>query len=174
MLLRFRLALVWLPGIVLAALGFTAYHIGSVPPSTLLVFLVTGLVFAAIMAAVRHDYQRFADHELATRRAAQYPPFASMIRLIVRGAAEATARETANSLGERLRSSVASMDAAGLRVVGPGTAPIARLRGEFRFHLQIQGPDGALLRQAVREAAKSFTAPEGVRWIADVDPWDMQ
>ncbi|MBA4106167.1 MAG: primosomal protein N' [Pirellula sp.] len=128
----------------------------------------------AIMAAVRHDYPRFADHELATRRAAHYPPFASMIRLIVRGPAEATARETANSLGERLRSAVASMDAAGLRVVGPGTAPIARLRGEFRFHLQIQGPDGALLRQAVREAATGFAAPEGVRWIADVDPWDMQ
>lgn len=59
LLLRFRRAFGWLPGIVLAALGFTAYHIGSVPPSTLLVFLVTGLVFAAIMAAVRNLWVMF-------------------------------------------------------------------------------------------------------------------
>jgi primosomal protein N' (replication factor Y) len=128
----------------------------------------------AIMAAVRHDYPRFADHELGTRRAAHYPPFAAMIRIVVRGPAEATARETAHGLGERLRAAVASLGVAGPRVVGPGTAPIARLRGEFRFHLQIQGPDGASLRQVVRDAAQGFAAPAEVRWIADVDPWDMQ
>jgi hypothetical protein len=31
-----------------------------------------------------------------------------------------------------------------------------------------------VLRQIVRDAGAGFTAPEGVRWIADVDPWDMQ
>ena len=128
----------------------------------------------AIMAAVRHDYPRFAAHELMTRRAAHYPPFASMIRLIVRGPAEAMARETAVTLGERLRRAIADIGDKGPRVVGPGTAPIAKLRGEFRFHLQLQGPDGTVLRQVVRDAATGFTAPEGVRWIADVDPWDMQ
>ncbi|MBL9164397.1 MAG: primosomal protein N' [Planctomycetaceae bacterium] len=128
----------------------------------------------AIVAAARHDYARFADHELATRRAAHYPPFAAMIRLIIRGPAEATARETAQALGERLRAAVASNGVSGARVIGPGIAPIARLRGEFRFHLQIQGPEGAALKQAVRNAAQGFAAPDGVRWIADVDPWDMQ
>ena len=128
----------------------------------------------AIMAAVRHDYPRFASQELTTRRAAHYPPFSSMVRLIVRGPAEATARETAVSLGERMRTAVASMEASGVRVLGPGTAPIARLRGEFRFHLQLQGADGPKLREVVREGVRGFTAPAGVRWIADVDPWDMQ
>src|SRR5690606_24293608 len=117
---------------------------------------------------------RFARQELATRRAAHYPPFSSMIRLIVRGPAEATARETAVTLGERLREAVAKSGAEGVRVVGPGTAPIAKLRGEFRFHLQLQGPDGSVLRDIVRQAGDGFRLPEGVRWIADVDPTDMQ
>lgn len=128
----------------------------------------------AIMAAVRHDFVRFADHELATRRAAHYPPFSSMIRIIVRGPAESTARETAAGLGDRLRAAVASSGVTGVRIVGPGTAPIAKLRGEYRFHLQLQGPDADPLRAAVRTAAEGFRPPEGVRWIADVDPTDMQ
>lgn len=128
----------------------------------------------AIMAAVRHDYPRFAEHELAVRRAAHYPPFTSMIRVVVRGPVEEVVRETAATLGDRLKAAIAAANIPRMRVVGPGTAPIARLRGDFRFHLQLQGPDAAALRQAVRTAAEGFTPPEGVRWMADVDPWDMQ
>jgi primosomal protein N' (replication factor Y) (superfamily II helicase) len=128
----------------------------------------------AIMAAVRHDFERFADHELATRRAAHYPPFSSMVRIIVRGAAESTSRETAVALGERLREEAGKIGATGVRIVGPGTAPIAKLRGEFRFHLQLQAPDSSMLRDVVRQASDGFRPPEGVRWIVDVDPTDMQ
>ena len=39
----------------------------------------------AIQAAVRHDYAAFAAGELPIRQMLRYPPFASMIRLVVRG-----------------------------------------------------------------------------------------
>jgi primosomal protein N' (replication factor Y) len=126
----------------------------------------------AIAAAVRHDYQRFATHELAIRRAAGYPPYAALLRIVVRGPQETTTRETAKQLGERLRQSAAA-DAT-LRILGPGAAPIARLRGEHRFHIQLQAPTIAPLQSLVREATRSFEPPEEVRWTADVDPWDMQ
>ena len=126
----------------------------------------------AIAAAVRHDFERFAAHELVVRQAAAYPPFASMIRIIIRGPQEATTRETASQLSDLLRR--AASKHAGVRVLGPGAAPIARLRGEFRFHLQLQGPAMSALQATVREATAGFTPPEDVRWIADVDPWDMQ
>ena len=57
----------------------------------------------AIMAAVRHDYAAFARQELPTRAALCYPPFSSMIRLVVRGPVEAVAQATADDLGRRLR-----------------------------------------------------------------------
>ena len=125
----------------------------------------------AIMAAVRHDFPRFAAHELAMRKASGYPPFTSMIRVIVRGPQEATVRETAVDFGARLRQAAAG---AAVRVLGPGAAPIARLRGEHRFQLQMQGADVAVLQAVVREATQNFAPVRDVRWIADVDPWDMQ
>ncbi len=126
----------------------------------------------AIAAAVRHDFQKFAFHELALRRAGGYPPFSAMVRLVVRGPQEAVARETAAHLGDRVRKAVAGD--ASIRVLGPGAAPIARLRGEHRFQLQLQAPESAVLQALVREATQSFDPPDDVRWTADVDPWDMQ
>jgi primosomal protein N' (replication factor Y) (superfamily II helicase) len=128
----------------------------------------------AIVAAVRHDFPKFAAHELAVRQAAHYPPFTAMIRLVVRGPGEAPTRESAVHLGERLRKAAAAHAPNAARVLGPGAAPIARLRGEFRFQLQLQGPEVAALRTIVSEAVKGFTPPEQVRWAIDVDPWDMQ
>jgi primosomal protein N' (replication factor Y) (superfamily II helicase) len=128
----------------------------------------------AIVAAVRHDFPKFAAHELAVRQAAHYPPFAAMVRLIVRGPSEAQARESAVHLGERLRKAAVARAPDAVRVLGPGAAPIARLRGEFRFQLQLQGAKVATLRTVVTEAVKGFTPPEEVRWAIDVDPWDMQ
>jgi primosomal protein N' (replication factor Y) len=127
----------------------------------------------AIMAAVRHDFPGFAAHELAVRKAANYPPFAAMIRLVVRGPGEVVARETAVHLGERLRKAAARAEV-DIRVLGPGAAPIARLRGDHRFQLQLQGPDVDRLRQVVLDAQKGFTPPEEVYCAVDVDPWDMQ
>jgi primosomal protein N' (replication factor Y) len=126
----------------------------------------------AIAAAVRHDYQTFADHELALRRAGGYPPYSAMVRMVIRGAQEAAVRQTAAHLGDRLRAA-ANGDAT-VRILGPGAAPIARLRGEHRFQLQLQAPDIAALQALVRDATRGFEAPKGVLWTADVDPWDMQ
>jgi primosomal protein N' (replication factor Y) len=126
----------------------------------------------AIAAAVRHDYQRFATHEMAVRRAGGYPPYSAMARLVLRGPQETIVRESAAHLGERLRSAAASDQT--IRILGPGAAPIARLRGEHRFHLQLQAPAIATLQALVSEATAKFEPPREVRWTVDVDPWDMQ
>ncbi len=56
----------------------------------------------AIQAAVRHDYAAFAAGELPMRQMLRYPPFTSMIRLVVRGPSQPIAAEFANYLAERL------------------------------------------------------------------------
>jgi len=128
----------------------------------------------AIVAAVRHDFPSFAAHELQLREQAGYPPFSDMVRIVVRGQIEAPARESAVHLSDRLRRVAKQRELDAVRILGPGAAPIARLRGEHRFQLQLQGPDGQILKDLVREAVKGFAPPEEVRWTVDVDPWDMQ
>ncbi len=126
----------------------------------------------AIVAAVRHDFLAFAAGELPTRQAYRYPPFGAMIRLVVRGPAESAAGQLADEIAQRLRAALETAEVE-TRVLGPAPAPIAKLRGNFRFQIQLQGPDGAALRQAVRTATDGLKPPDNIQWIVDVDPLDM-
>jgi primosomal protein N' (replication factor Y) len=126
----------------------------------------------AIQAAVRHDYAAFARQELPIRQMLGYPPFGSMVRLVVRGPHEPIAAEFAALLAGRLTESLQARRAAA-RVLGPAPAPLARLKGEYRFQVQIQGPDGDKLRAAAGEATAEIPVPERVQWIVDVDPINM-
>jgi primosomal protein N' (replication factor Y) len=126
----------------------------------------------AILAAVRHDYVGFASQEVPIRQTLGYPPFSSMVRLVFRGPAEQTVGRFAEAVAERLLSALEDV-APDARVLGPAPAPLSKLRGKYRFHTQIQGPDGRALREAIRQVSDGLKPPEGVQWIADVDPLDM-
>ncbi len=62
---------------------------------------------------------------------------------------------------------------AGERVLGPAPCPFARLKGRYRFQIQVQGRDGERLRAAVARAIDGLEPPENVQWIVDVDPVEM-
>lgn len=126
----------------------------------------------AIQAAVRHDYAAFAERELPLRRMLGYPPFAAMVRLVVRGARETITREFAAALAASAAATL-EPEQSGTRILGPAPAPIAKLRGKYRFQLQLQGADAVALRTAVSRAQETLKPPDDVQWIADVDPLDM-
>jgi primosomal protein N' (replication factor Y) len=125
----------------------------------------------AIRAAAAHDYESFVRSELPIREALLYPPFGSIVRLVVRGAVEQTAADWAGHLADRLRAEAAG--APGIRVLGPAPAPIARLRDRFRWHVQAHGPEAGPLRDLVRRATATVQTPDEVAWIVDVDPVEM-
>ncbi len=131
----------------------------------------------AIRAAVAHDYEAFVKSELPIREALVYPPYGSVIRFVVRGLDEGRVREWATHLTERLRAEAAAVPPgsgqAEIRVLGPAPAPIPRLRERFRWHLQVLGPDGMVLRGLVRRATAGLKTPTDLAWIVDVDPVDM-
>jgi primosomal protein N' (replication factor Y) len=126
----------------------------------------------AILAAIDHDYARFAAAELPSREEHLYPPFASLIRLIVRGQSEVATEQFAAAAGDKLR---AAVEATGIRhrVLGPAPCPIAKLRGLFRYHVLMSSPDGEQLRAAVRSVLDNLEPVENVQWVVDVDPLDL-
>ncbi|HEX4412816.1 MAG TPA: primosomal protein N', partial [Lacipirellulaceae bacterium] len=126
----------------------------------------------AIMAAINHDLPGFATQELPERETFGYPPFASMVRLVIRGGSERTTLAFADELADRLRKA-GEPQTPPVRVLGPAPAPMAKLRDKFRFQIQLQSADGELLRQLVRTATRDLKLPDDVAWIADVDPIDM-
>jgi primosomal protein N' (replication factor Y) len=125
----------------------------------------------AIRAAAAHDYEAFVRSELPVREALLYPPYGSIVRIVVRSGDERAAADWAGHVAGRLRATASGLPA--IRVLGPAPAPIARLRDRFRWHLQVHGPDGAELRDLVRRATAGLKTPDAVAWIIDVDPVEM-
>ena len=112
----------------------------------------------AIRAAVRHDYAAFAAGELPMRETLRYPPFASMVRLVIRGPVETVTAEFALELAERLKA--ASGGPAGRaraswgppRPLSPGSGASTVSRSRCKSH------DGDKLRAAVRQATLDVPA----------------
>jgi len=127
---------------------------------------------AAIQAAIRHDYATFAEQEVPERERFRYPPMAAMIRLIFRGPTESVTEQFAEHVVDRLREG-AERRQADVRILGPAEAPIAKLRGKYRFHSLLQGEDRAEMREIVREATGNLKPPQEVQWVVDVDPLDL-
>ncbi|MGL4593235.1 MAG: replication restart helicase PriA [Thermoguttaceae bacterium] len=134
----------------------------------------------AIMAASKHDYYNFVKQELPVRHLLGYPPYSQMIRIIVRGDDEGKtllfAQKIANMLNDQIAKNCQNSQhelEKKTRLLGPAPAPFAKLRGFYRFHLQLQGKDGDVLRQMVRFTSSQLKTPADIQWQIDIDPLDM-
>ncbi len=126
----------------------------------------------AIHCATRHDYESFANEELATRQELNYPPWAGMVRIVVRGSIETVTWEFAEQLSKHVEQTALKQQA-NINILGPAVAPLAKLRDKFRFHLAFRGDCSDTLRHIVSEVSQTVKSPGDVQWIIDVDPLDM-
>ena len=125
----------------------------------------------AIVAAVRHDYLRFAEQELQGRAALRYPPCGSIVRLVVRGPKEEATRAAIDELASRLKKLAA--DLPDVRVLGAAPAAIPKLRGSFRFQIQLQALAIDPLRELAEQVTSKLKLPDEMFCTVDIDPWDM-
>jgi primosomal protein N' (replication factor Y) len=114
----------------------------------------------------------FASAELPLRQKLSYPPFATMIRLVVRGESEEVVKHFAVQIVETIRT-VLEKHGGKARLLGPAPAPIAKIKGKYRYQVQLQALDGDMLRQVTREATEILESPPEVFFTVDVDPIDM-
>jgi primosomal protein N' (replication factor Y) len=120
----------------------------------------------SLMLACEQDYQAFFDVEMQFRRTMAYPPEAALLNLILRSRDAREGAEAARALAEVLREKAQRR----YRVLGPASAPLARLRQEHRFQVLLKGSRPAM-REAVRDALVQRYGE--VRWpgvMVDVDP----
>lgn len=126
----------------------------------------------SLQCAVHHDYRRFAEHELATRRELSYPPFARLVQIRCEGERGEVTERIARTLADQLR----AVAPKGVTILGPAPAPIERLRRRYRWQLLLRGRNGAGLRAAAaagRDAVRRQARSLDVRVIVDVDPFNM-
>jgi primosomal protein N' (replication factor Y) (superfamily II helicase) len=100
----------------------------------------------AILAATAHDYTTFAERELKYRRWMHYPPFGALANVLVQSQKLEEAAAWSATLGKYLQKNTPE----GLRVLGPCTAPIARIKGVYRFHMILKSASRKILNEALR------------------------
>jgi primosomal protein N' (replication factor Y) len=121
----------------------------------------------SIQLACRQDYAAFYEQELRFRRAMGYPPFMSIVNVIVRGRTFTQAMDDAADVANKVREADARRD--DLRVLGPAPAPLGKLRGEYRAQLLVKSTRRKPMREAVLRAVGE--RPELARRVTiDVDP----
>ena len=126
----------------------------------------------AIQCASQHDYPGFANAELPEREEFYYPPFTSIIRVVVRGPAETTTQAFAEQIADELTAALEA-DNVSARTLGPVPAPISKLQGKFRFHMLVQAADRTAVSKQLRRLMLEIKAPDKVQWIIDADAISM-
>jgi primosomal protein N' (replication factor Y) len=61
-----------------------------------------------------------------------------------------------------------------VEVLGPAEAPLAKLRGQFRFHLLLKGPNASVINAFARQTmGNEDWVPTGIKILLDVDPINL-
>lgn len=122
----------------------------------------------SILAAAKHDYDKFYDEEIVSRKELLFPPFINLVKVVVRARNEEFTHKTADELAEAIRAE--DKDA---MFSGPAPAPMARVRGYFRYNILMKGKDKAAMCALLKKVLGSFRKPHGVLIAVDVDPLSM-
>ncbi len=124
----------------------------------------------AFQAVAAGEYPPVFETEIAQRREQSLPPFSALVHLLVTAPTEAAAEASGTRLATLMTK---SLPGEGFRIEGPAPAPIARLRGRFRWQVLALAEDPARLRAWVRAALIEFRMGEAgrqVQWQVDPDP----
>ena len=126
----------------------------------------------ALAPVATHDYEGFYREEIQHREALGYPPFGLLTRTLIHAEDEAMTRQAAEALSRAARHEIPS--GAHLEILGPAPAPLARLRGRFRFMLLFKGTDEALMRRVIEATlAAAKRLPREVQVALDARPVNM-
>jgi len=123
----------------------------------------------ALQRSMAQDYEGFYSDELKFRENFRYPPFVALASIMVRHREFSRAKSIANAIRRFL-------DAANpektVRIVGPASASIARLKNEYRMQLILRSESRRDLRK-VLDVALAETEGRGVemRFVyVEIDP----
>lgn len=127
----------------------------------------------AVALAATHDYLGFYRKELAARREHAYAPYSRLIAIRIDAGSETLAERAARTLAEEALRHRAVREGL-VDLLGPAPAPIARIRGRFRYRLMLRSADRKVLRNvAALLVARIDEGLGAARATIDIDPVSM-
>jgi len=125
----------------------------------------------AIQDAIKQDYVAFYERELHYRQVMAYPPFTSLANIIVRD----SNLEKEITWSRELSQFLAPHNGDGMRVLGPASAPLARLKTEYRFQFLLKSRRKAQLTKLLAGALAYCDKKEipQTAVLVDMDPLQL-
>lgn len=122
---------------------------------------------SVITALASGDRDAFYAAETEARRDAGAPPFGRWAAIIVSSEDQAEAQSAARAIGGT------APNLPDILVLGPAPAPLALLRGRYRYRLLINARRSAELQKAIHAWLDPLQFPRGVRVNIDIDPYSF-
>jgi primosomal protein N' (replication factor Y) len=121
----------------------------------------------AVQFAARHDFTGFYEKELRFRSWMHYPPYSALANVLIRSDKLDEALQWSGTLGKWFEQNRHE----GVRVLGPATAPIIRLKRDYRYHFVLKSPSRGKLNATLRTMLAYAAAQKIPRtqMIVDVD-----
>lgn len=129
----------------------------------------------SLIYAQKHDFVGFAHLELTNRSVLNYPPAGKIIGFRIQGNHLRVVQDAARLLAKRAQALKAQFPQYELvEILGPAEAPLAKLRGQFRFHLLLKGPQANVINAFARQTmGNEDWLPTGIKILLDVDPMNL-
>ena len=132
-------------------------------------FVQTHLPEHPVMEAIiSGDRDSYIEREIQLRRAGMLPPFGRLVGIVVSSREKEVAERVARFIvNERPRSDR-------ITVLGPAEAPIALVRGRYRWRILLRAPRDTDVQSYMRLWFQDLPEPKGdVRVTIDIDPYNF-
>jgi len=127
----------------------------------------------SVQASLKHDYGRFAEHELSLRAKLMLPPFARLVRIVLQHARMTFIQAEAPKLAEKLLSLSHELKV-DMQLLGPSPCPIARMRNRYRYHIVLKFPKVTHMLKFMDHARNAGVINLADKHLlVDVDPIDL-
>ena len=120
----------------------------------------------SLQFAKSHDFDGFAEQELEMRKNFGHPPYSHLVLLTARADTQQKAEFTARTLAQKLSAAVPPA----VMVSPAAPAPLARVRGMYRYQVVTRGKDIRALTKAIKEIIVAMKLPKDTHVAVDVDP----
>ncbi len=120
-----------------------------------------------IQSLQKNDKNTFIQEEIATRQILSMPPFGQLAAIILSGKNEQQVAE----VGKKIVSEAPFLE--GLEVLGPTPAPLALLRGKFRYRLLIKSNKDIKLQNILNIWLAKIPAHSSVSVRIDINPYSF-
>jgi primosomal protein N' (replication factor Y) len=120
----------------------------------------------SLQFAKSHDFDGFAEHELEMRKNFGHPPYSHLVLLTARADTAQKAEFAARTLAQHLEKHVPPS----IMVSPAAPAPLARVRGMYRYQVVARGGKIRVLTKAIKEVLAEMKLPKDTHLAVDVDP----